>query len=58
MAFGDQHFLALEPVEQRPLVLHPIPDPVKPEDHEHGYKARVAREILPGLRTALGGGNP
>ena len=36
------------------VVLHPIPDPVKPEDHEHGYKARVAREILPGLRNALG----
>jgi 5,10-methylenetetrahydromethanopterin reductase len=36
------------------VVLHPIPDPVKPEDHEHGYKARVAREILPGLREALG----
>lgn len=36
------------------VVLHPIPDPVKPEDHEHGYKARVAREILPRLRDALG----
>jgi 5,10-methylenetetrahydromethanopterin reductase len=35
------------------VVLHPIPDPVKPEDHEHGYKARVAREILPELRAAL-----
>jgi 5,10-methylenetetrahydromethanopterin reductase len=35
------------------VVLHPIPDPVRPEDHEHGYKARVAREILPGLRAAL-----
>src|SRR5262249_31572086 len=34
-------------------VLHPIPHPARPEDHEHGYKARVAREILPGLRTAL-----
>jgi 5,10-methylenetetrahydromethanopterin reductase len=38
------------------VVLHPIPDPVRPEDHEHGYKARVAREILPGLRAALAGG--
>jgi 5,10-methylenetetrahydromethanopterin reductase len=37
------------------VVLHPIPDPVKPEDHEHGYKARVAREILPPVRDALGG---
>ena len=37
------------------VVLHPIPDPVRPEDHEHGYKARVACEILPGLRAALAG---
>ena len=36
------------------VVLHPIPDPVRPEDHEHGYKARVAGEILPGLRAELG----
>jgi hypothetical protein len=36
------------------VVLHPIPDPVRPEDHEHGYKARVAREILPALREGLG----
>jgi 5,10-methylenetetrahydromethanopterin reductase len=35
------------------VVLHPIPDPVRPEDHERGYKARVAREILPGVRAAL-----
>ena len=35
------------------VVLHPIPDPVRPEDHEHGYKARVAREILPQVRSAL-----
>jgi len=35
------------------VVLHPIPDPVRPEDHEHGYKARAAREILPALRDAL-----
>jgi 5,10-methylenetetrahydromethanopterin reductase len=38
------------------VVLHPIPDPARPEDHEHGYKARVAREILPGLRAALAAG--
>jgi 5,10-methylenetetrahydromethanopterin reductase len=37
------------------VVLHPIPDPAKPEDHEHGYKARVAREILPRLRAELSG---
>jgi 5,10-methylenetetrahydromethanopterin reductase len=35
------------------VVLHPIPDPLRPEDHEHGYKARVAREILPRVREAL-----
>jgi alkanesulfonate monooxygenase SsuD/methylene tetrahydromethanopterin reductase-like flavin-dependent oxidoreductase (luciferase family) len=39
------------------VVLHPIPDPRTPEDHEHGYKARVAREILPPLRAALGQGD-
>jgi 5,10-methylenetetrahydromethanopterin reductase len=36
------------------VVLHPIPDPVRPEDHADGYKARVAREILPRVRAALG----
>lgn len=45
--------LRAAPTDFDHVVLHPIPDPVKPEDHEHGYKARVAREILPGLRAAL-----
>jgi hypothetical protein len=35
------------------VVLHPIPDPVRPEDHAEGYKARVARDLLPRLRAAL-----
>jgi 5,10-methylenetetrahydromethanopterin reductase len=38
------------------VVLHPIPDPVRPEDHEAGYKARVAREVLPAARSALAAG--
>ena len=46
--------LRAAPVSFDHVVLHPIPDPVRPEDHEHGYKARVAREILPDLRAALG----
>jgi hypothetical protein len=45
--------LRAAPVGFDHVVLHPIPDPVRPEDHEHGYKARVAREILPALRAAL-----
>jgi 5,10-methylenetetrahydromethanopterin reductase len=35
------------------VVLHPVPDPRTPDDHAHGYKARVAHEILPALRAAL-----
>jgi len=38
------------------VVLHPIPDPRWPDDPEHGYTARVAREVLPLVRRALGGG--
>jgi 5,10-methylenetetrahydromethanopterin reductase len=45
--------LRAAPARFEHVVLHPIPDPVRPEDHEHGYKARVAREILPALRAAL-----
>ncbi|HYE92136.1 MAG TPA: LLM class flavin-dependent oxidoreductase [Terriglobales bacterium] len=36
------------------VVLHPIPDPRFPDDGERGYTARVAREILPDVRRALG----
>ena len=37
------------------VVLHPIPDPRWPDDPERGYTARVAREVLPAVRRALGG---
>jgi 5,10-methylenetetrahydromethanopterin reductase len=37
------------------VVLHPIPNPPTPDDPERGYTARVAREILPAVRQALGG---
>jgi hypothetical protein len=36
------------------VVLHPIPDPRFPDDPEQGYTARVAREVLPRVRAALG----
>jgi 5,10-methylenetetrahydromethanopterin reductase len=36
------------------VVLHPIPNPPTPDDPERGYTARVAREILPAVRRALG----
>ena len=36
------------------VVLHPIPDPKFPVDPQNDYTARVAREILPAVRTALG----
>ena len=36
------------------VVLHPIPDPKYPDDPQAGYMARVAREILPAVRSALG----
>ena len=36
------------------IVLHPVPNPVMPDDPERGYMARVAREILPAVRSALG----
>ena len=35
------------------VVLHPIPNPPTPDEGEHGYMARVAREILPRVREAL-----
>src|SRR2546429_6233429 len=37
------------------IVLHPIPNPSWPDDPDRGYTARVAREILPAVRRALGG---
>jgi 5,10-methylenetetrahydromethanopterin reductase len=36
------------------VVLHPIPDPRWPPDPENDYTARVAREVLPVVRRALG----
>jgi 5,10-methylenetetrahydromethanopterin reductase len=36
------------------VVLHPIPNPEWPADPEHDYTARVAREVLPHVRLALG----
>ena len=35
------------------VVLHPIPDPVMPDDPERGYMARIAREVLPRVRARL-----
>jgi hypothetical protein len=37
------------------VVLHPIPNPVMPDDPDRGYMARVAREILSAVRAALAG---
>jgi len=42
------------PVTFDHIVLHPVPNPVMPDDPERGYMARVAREILPAVRSALG----
>ena len=36
------------------VVLHPVPNPTFPDDPEHGYMARVAREVLPRVRAKLG----
>jgi 5,10-methylenetetrahydromethanopterin reductase len=37
------------------VVLHPVPNPLWPDGGDRGYTARVAREILPRVRTLLGG---
>ncbi len=42
------------PVPLDYIVLHPIPNPPTPDDAEHGYMARVAREVLPHVRSVLG----
>ena len=36
------------------VCLHPIPNPTMPDDPERGFMARVAREVLPPVRAALG----
>jgi 5,10-methylenetetrahydromethanopterin reductase len=46
--------LAAAPAAFDYVVLHPIPNPPTPDDPERGYAARVAREILPAVRRALG----
>jgi 5,10-methylenetetrahydromethanopterin reductase len=46
--------LRAAPAEFDHIVLHPIPNPPEPDDPERGYTARVAREVLPRVRRALG----
>jgi 5,10-methylenetetrahydromethanopterin reductase len=41
------------PAEFDYVVLHPIPNPPTPDDPDHGYTARAAREVLPRIRRAL-----
>ncbi len=47
--------LRAAPAEFEYVVLHPIPNPPWPDEGEKGYTARVAREVLPAVRRALGG---
>ena len=46
--------LRAAPAEFDYVVLHPIPDPVPPDDPERGYMARMARDVLPRVRRTLG----
>jgi hypothetical protein len=41
------------PAEFDYVVLHPIPNPLSPDEGEAGYTARMAREVLPRVRQAL-----
>jgi 5,10-methylenetetrahydromethanopterin reductase len=45
--------LRAAPVAFEHVVLHPIPNPMWPDDPERDYTARVAREVLPRVRAAL-----
>ena len=45
--------LRAAPVSFDYIVLHPVPNPTMPDDPRHGYMARVAREVLPRVRSAL-----
>ena len=45
--------LEAAPAEFDYVVLQPIPNPSAPDDHERGYMARMAREVLPRVRRAL-----
>jgi alkanesulfonate monooxygenase SsuD/methylene tetrahydromethanopterin reductase-like flavin-dependent oxidoreductase (luciferase family) len=47
--------LRSSPAEFDHVVLHPIPNPPAPDEGEHGYMARVARDVLPHVRRALAG---
>jgi len=47
--------LRAAPAEFEYVVLHPIPNPPTPDEGERGYMARMAREVLPRVRRALGG---
>jgi 5,10-methylenetetrahydromethanopterin reductase len=46
--------LRAAPVDFAYVVLHPVPTPAVPDDPQRGYMARVAREVLPRVRAALG----
>lgn len=45
--------LRAAPVSFDHVVLHPIPNPPVPDDPDHGFTARVAREVLPRVRAGL-----
>ena len=48
--------LRAAPAEFDHVVLHPIPNPRSPDDLDHGYMARMAREVLPRVRLELPAG--
>jgi 5,10-methylenetetrahydromethanopterin reductase len=52
----DQLLAAIRsaPVGFEHIVLHPVPNPSEPDDPERGYMARMARDVLPRVRAALG----
>jgi 5,10-methylenetetrahydromethanopterin reductase len=54
VADGLVGVLRAAPAEFDYVVLHPIPNPEFPDDPERGYTARMAREVLPRVRQALG----
>jgi 5,10-methylenetetrahydromethanopterin reductase len=45
--------LRAAPAEFDYVVLHPIPNPPSPDEGDHGYMARIARDVLPRVRRAL-----
>jgi 5,10-methylenetetrahydromethanopterin reductase len=48
------HVLRTAPAAFDYVVLHPIPNPAWPDDPERDYTARVARDVLPRVREAIG----